>query len=290
VTDVASVDVSDTSTTMANAWLDEAEWISCTKSGGSYDGSPYRFVIHTTEGVPDTIDDCRAMAESHGSPPQLWYHPELRWLAQGIGLDRSAYALAHPSGTPSTNQAGAIQVEVFAYAADTWAWTYQCDNIGTDVLAPILRAGWPISSVSADTTGSDGYGSNGDVRFDSSTWASFDGTCVHANVPSNDHWDAGDIDLTRVVRAATGETEPEPEPKPEDDDVANLTICAVGGGDGKQYVTDLATFKRPIANTDDWNHTVWCLVASGAKLYYQTADNPILVPRETLADIPEVRA
>jgi hypothetical protein len=200
---------------MAEPWLSVAEIISCTKGGGTYDGSPYRFVIHTTEGDPGSVDGCRNMAQNHGSPPQLWYHPTLRWLGQGLPLSRSAYALAHPSGTPNTNTAGAIQVEVFGFAADTPGWDVQCDNLGTDVLGPILAAGWPINTAQvAPTTGNDGYGTDGAVRFDQGTWAGWAGVCCHSNVPNNDHWDAGAIDLARVVRAAGGTPAPMPTPPP----------------------------------------------------------------------------
>ena len=38
-------------------------------------------------------------------------------------------------------------------------------------------------------------------------WAAFDGLCVHANVPDNDHWDMGAANLARIAAAARGETE-----------------------------------------------------------------------------------
>lgn len=201
---------------MPTDWLPEAERIGCTKAGGSYDGTPYCFVVHTTEGDPGTVDGCRNMAESHGSPPQLWAHPGLRWFAQGIPLSRSAYALAHPSGTPETNKAGAIQVEVFGFAADTPGWPGEwLDWLGSTVLGSVLRAGWPIDTNQvAPTTGNDGYGANGAVRFSPEVWATFPGVCCHSNVAYNDHWDAGDIDLNRIARAATGGP---PKPTQEDD-------------------------------------------------------------------------
>jgi len=83
--------------------------------------------------------------------------------------------------------------------------------------------------------------------------------------------------------------EPEPEPEPEEDDEMGLIICAAHG-DGKQYLTDLATFKRPIANSDDWNSTVWSIIASGTKLYYKDINDPVRVAKESLASLPETTA
>jgi hypothetical protein len=214
-------------------------------------------VIHTTEGDPGTINGCRDTAESHTEPPQLWYHPELRWLGQGLPLDRSSYALAHPSGTPETNKAGAIQVEVFGFAADTWSWTYQLDNLGTDVVAPILAAGWPIDLTElAATTGSDGAGDDGAVRFDQGTWQRWAGLCVHASVPNNDHWDAGDIDLDRIVAAATGTQPPK---KKEDQDMPYLLLCPDRGDDGRWWVTNMRTDSRPVDTLADANNIDWFL-------------------------------
>lgn len=121
----------------------------------------------------------------------------------------------------------------------------------------------------------------------------YPGVCQHADLGAmgGGHWDCGpDFPIDRVLDMARGgaEPEPEPEPEPERGDDMNLTICAAHG-DGRQYVTDLCTFKRPIANGDDWSSTVWCLVASGAKVYYTNVNDPVRVPAETLDGLPEIQ-
>lgn len=240
---------------MPDPWLPNAEVIGCAKGGGSYNGAPYRIVIHTVEGDPGTIDGCRALASSHGSPPQLWYHPRLRWLGQGLPLDRSGYALAHPSGAPETNKAGALQVEVFGFAADTPGWTVEADNLGTDVVGSIVAAGWPVDlERRAPTTGSDGYGSDGAVRGSWDQWAAFTGVCVHASVPGNDHWDAGDLDLERVTRAAGGAAGPQPT---EDDDMPYYLFSPHGGG--RWVLTDMRTNTRYVDDLQDALNVDWFL-------------------------------
>jgi hypothetical protein len=118
------------------------------------------------------------------------------------------------------------------------------------------------------------------------------GVCQHFDLGSagGGHWDCGlSFPIDHVLDIArTGTPAPQPEPEPEDDDVANWTICAAYN-DATQWVTDMVSVKRRIANEDDWNSTVWCLVASGAKVYYQDVGNPIQVPSVTLDAIPEVQ-
>jgi hypothetical protein len=119
------------------------------------------------------------------------------------------------------------------------------------------------------------------------------GVCQHVDLGAagGGHWDCGGgFPIDRVLAMAAGnEPEPEPEPEPEDDDMQNLTICAGPAPSPQQYVTDMGQFKRPINGVEDWNTTVWCLVASGAKLYYQDINNPIRVPQTTLDAIPTVK-
>jgi hypothetical protein len=87
-------------------------------------------------------------------------------------------------------------------------------------------------------------------------------------------------------RLPDGYVEP---PRPEEDeDVQNLTFCAAHG-DGQQFVTDMGQWKRPLMSEDDWNVTLLCLTASGAKVFHQDINNPIRVPRETLDAIPTVK-
>lgn len=120
------------------------------------------------------------------------------------------------------------------------------------------------------------------------------GVCQHSDLGAmgGGHWDCGPgFPIDHVLDLARNGPQPAPEPEPpkEDDDVANLTIFAGPAPSPQQYVSDMAQFKRPINGVDDWNHTVWCLVASGVKLYYQDINNPIRVPQATVDAIPTVK-
>ena len=178
------------------------------RRGGTYiDGVPWRFVTHTTEAVPDDVDGARAMAGRHPYPPHLWAWPEADWIGQTVPLDRSAFALLHPRGTPETNKMRALQVEIIGRAADTpgwpdgwWGW------LGRRVLRPIIDAGYPVDlDQVARTTGPDGYGTGGAVRMTRAQWARFAGVCSHSNVPDNSHWDIGAGRLDLIAHAARQE-------------------------------------------------------------------------------------
>ena len=186
-------------------WI--AERIPNTKNGGgTYVAAPWRFVVHTTEAVPSTVSGARSMAARHPNPPHLWAWPEQDWVGQTVPLDRSAFALLHPSGTPHTNKARALQVEVIGHAANSpskpdWYWEW----LGLKVLRPILDAGYPINLDRVHpTTGNDGYGTAGAVRMQWAQWASFDGVCGHSAVPGNSHWDPGAAPLHLIAEAAKG--------------------------------------------------------------------------------------
>lgn len=187
---------------MADVWLPNAEHIpNRVGRGNSYAAAPFRFVAHTTEVIPSTLDGARSMAEQHRAPPQLWAWPERRWLGQTVPLDRAAFALKHPKGTPETNRQGALQVEVIGFAKDTPHWPeLWWDWLGSNVLAAVVAAGFPVNlDRVAPVAGVEGYGPNGTVRMDWDEWAGFDGVCGHANVPGNEHWDPGVADLRRVA-------------------------------------------------------------------------------------------
>lgn len=121
------------------------------------------------------------------------------------------------------------------------------------------------------------------------------GACQHADLGAmgGGHWDCGPgFPIYTVMDMARGgpAPQPEPEPEPEYEDTMALTICTPSGRDGRQYVTDLATFKTPIADPDSWGAIVWCTTAAGGKIYYQDVNDPVVVPAAVLDQLPETRA
>lgn len=169
--------------------------------GGTYvAATPWRFVIHTTEG---SWESAMSVFRSRMVAPHMMYDPLTRRRVQFIDLDRSAYALRHQG--PETNRAHCLQVELVGLASHPFTGDL-ADRIGTDLLAPVLAAkpittrhptfwgpdcGWTLASSSARQ------------RMGSAEWLGFDGICGHQHVPGNEHWDPGAIDIDRIIRAAT---------------------------------------------------------------------------------------
>lgn len=247
--------------TMPTSVHPNAERISHAKwNGGTYvDGVPWRFVMHTVEAMPRSRAGALSVAANHDNPPHLWVWVEGNLIIQTVRLDRSAFALRHPSGTPETNKMRALQAEVFGFAKDMGDkpasfWRF----LGERVVRPLRAMGYVIDLGNvAPTTGSNGYGTDGDVRMSRAAWRSFDGVCGHANVPDNSHWDPGDADLAALARYAAPIKPPAPKPptpKPdtvytEDNDMRIPAFLCTAKGSSQVWLTDNVT-KRKVDNPD----------------------------------------
>jgi hypothetical protein len=185
-------------------WVPGAERITHPKSNGlPYVAmAPWRFVFHTVEAQP-SAEGFRAMALHHGNPPHLWAMPSADLLLQLIPLERAAYALAHPTGTPHTNRMKAVQVECWGYARDMANASADVLNWLADrVLGPVARL-VPINLDNVRATrGEECYGRRSACRMTDAEWQSFDGVCGHQHVPNNAHWDPGRLDLGYIAARA----------------------------------------------------------------------------------------
>lgn len=229
-------------------------------------------VLHTAEGAL-TIESLGNFFASSSAGVSSHAGADDKPNAIGVYVERANKAWTQANANPY-----AVSLELCAFAAwssaDWDAHPEMLNNAGKWVGEEAAAFGIPLVELSA---------------FDAQNGAA--GVCDHVDLGGwgGGHWDCGDaFPMARVLDIARGNApETEPEPEPEEDEMG-LTICAAHG-DGTQWLTDMATFKRHIMGTDDWNTTVWCLVASGTRLYYQDVNNPIRVPRETIDAIPEVK-
>ena len=184
--------------------LPGAEWVGHARSGGTFAaGMVPKYCGHTVEGYSSNPV---ATARAHPWPPHLWYCPahdpyNPRRLLQTISLDRSAYALAHPAGTPETNRAGFIQCEVFGYAAESGNWPRaSLDAYAEDVIVPICEAAAIDPAVFLDTGGPNWYGPGPHRIMAPDPGYQMGGLWTHQRVWANDHWDMGRLNI-RVVSA-----------------------------------------------------------------------------------------
>lgn len=186
---------------MSDIWVPGFTRVNGVKSGGTYrENAPYRFALHTTE---TSYGNARRLAETHPNSPHLWVDPSTREKYQVIPLNRSAYALAHPSGTIETNHMRAIQVEILGRAAETHTWpTSWYDWLATDVVGPVcelMSIDWKQHPRF--------YGANegivlastsSPIRMNNTQWRNFNGVCGHQHVPANSHWDPGKFNYERI--------------------------------------------------------------------------------------------
>ncbi len=196
--------------TTTELWVPGAERLANPRSaGGTYLDAPWRFVFHTIEGKP-SAQGFRMLAAGHANPPHLWAMPSANLLLQTIPLNRSAYALARP-GSIQTNRLRAIQVEVWGFAAEMVNATPDVLNWLADrVLAPVARL-VPINlnQVRPTGPGEPCYGKNSSCRMTPAEWQAFNGVGGHKDVPDNDHWDPGQLNLGAIAaraRASAGGT------------------------------------------------------------------------------------
>ena len=240
-------------------------------------GSAVRLiVVHTAEGAR-TIESLGNFFASPSAQASSHAGADDKPNTVGIYVERPQKAWTQANANPYS-----VSIELCGFAAwSTAEWDTHpnmVDNCARWIAEEAAAFGIPIVRLSAQQAQSGGRG-----------------VCQHVDLGASGggHWDCGTgFPMDRVIAMAQGGTpEPEPEPEPEDEDMAGtgLTICAAHG-DGRQYVTDLCTFKTPIDGEDAWASLVWCTVASGTKLYYQDINSPVRVPRELLDPLPEVSA
>lgn len=169
---------------------------------------PWRIVLHTVEGDPSSVAGMKATARNHRYGPHLWVSPRLNAKIQTVPLDKSAYALLHPSGTPETNHMRAIQVEQFGFAAQTQDWDDSwCDWIGEHVIAEICRVIPGINLDYVERTYGAGDGiilatSSSPIRHNEVVWRNCNWVTSHQRIIANDHWDCGRYKMDRALRAA----------------------------------------------------------------------------------------
>jgi hypothetical protein len=191
-------------------WVPGAERVQGPKSGGSYVDAPWRFVFHTIEGEP-SADGFRRLVAGHTNPPHLWAMPSADLLLQTIPLNKSAYALARP-GSNQTNRLHAVQVELWGFAAKMGQVPPEVlDWLACRVLAPVARL-VPIDLTVArqPTLGERCYGRTSPCRMSAQDWLAFTGVCGHKDVPDNDHWDPGNLDLPGIAVRARAIVAPAP--------------------------------------------------------------------------------
>lgn len=174
-------------------WLPGAAAIAGANNGGSMTGGPARVVWHTTESAPGSYDGNVSWLVGQQTAPHILWDPSTGQLGQFMPANVAARALQHPAGTPETNRAGSIciQIEVIGRAADPFT-SHPMKGVGAlvDWLEQFGAARRSLDS---------------DLRLNWADWAAFDGHCGHIHVPGNTHTDPGAINWGLLLAAAEEE-------------------------------------------------------------------------------------
>ncbi len=197
------------------------EPVPATNPGGSFNGSPWKICLHTTEG--SSVEGAIGAYHVNTGWPHFTVDPARGRRCQHYELTQSSRALAHPAGTPETNRAGVINIEIVGFAAQSPTWPKAwLEWLGTAVLSPI-RAVCPFDLRAPDFVAyPQSYGLGASQRFSRAQFATYGGIIGHEHAPDNDHGDPGAIDVTAII-AAIGHTDPPvPLPSPVEDDMIRL--------------------------------------------------------------------
>lgn len=194
---------------MTALWLPGAERLASSHVGGRMAGGPPRVVWHRTVG--QGFRGNARFLKAEGFEPHILWDPTTGELGQFLPANRSAYALEHRAGTPETNRAGSmcIQIEV-ADHGKTW-----------DITSTAMK-GWPslrawLRDLGIPETWPGGppppLGSRAEVS--ARVWLGKAGHYSHSQVPHNDHTDPGRMDLSVLFpRAAAPAPAVKPAPPP----------------------------------------------------------------------------
>jgi hypothetical protein len=162
-------------------------------NAGDFTGGGHKLVWHTTEG--GGIDAMWRVLRDKNAAPHFLIDPGGgdAPVYQCIPLNKAGRALEHPSGTPATNTANAIQVEIVGFAKDAGGWGHVIYRDLGALAALIdhrfnIRRGYRPFTVPAKKITERGF-------------PMATGHMGHCHVPNNSHWDPGKMNGAALMRA-----------------------------------------------------------------------------------------
>ena len=177
----------------SDGFMDGVERVVLEDAGPHVAGRP-KLCWHSTEG--STIEGAISAYRAKRSSPHFTIDPGRDRIVQHISIFKSGRALMHPSGTPETNRARTIQVEIVGNAA-------QMDQLSPDELRSLTRlARWIERNAGVPSTCDVEF-----VRFPAGVprrlqgqrWLDYSGHHGHMHVPANDHEDPGALAIRELL-------------------------------------------------------------------------------------------
>lgn len=166
-------------------------------SGGRFTTGKPKIVWHTTEGS--------SLPSYAGSAPHITFDPKTGKIYQHMPLYEAAKALKHPPGTPETNNARAIQVELIAYSDANLARRQGHSDRAVEnlTLADYKRiaelARWIEKHANVPRKSSVEF-KVGARRLSPQEFVNYTGHLGHSHVPHNDHWDPAGLKIHLILK------------------------------------------------------------------------------------------
>jgi hypothetical protein len=178
-------------------WHPDAQRVS-EQDAGNLGSGGRKLVWHTTEGS--------SLPGYNGSAPHFTFDPKTGKLWQHMPVTACGMALQHPSGTPETNRAGCIQVELIAYSDTKLAQQHghperAIINLTDADYARIAKlARWIEKHCGTPRKAPRAFGpQNVPPRFGATEFIGVSGHVGHEHVPNNSHWDPSDLKISKVL-------------------------------------------------------------------------------------------
>jgi len=190
-----------------------AEWHPDAKRVVFEDAGPYVVKLdkptlcwHTTE--------TKGLPSYAGTQPHFTLNPRTGELWQHQSIAKAAKALEHPSGTPDTNRANCIQVELICYSDEKVA-----DNVGGLAVPDLTDADYQRIAKLARWIEKNGKvprkesvtfkhypesaGLDNGVRLSNSAWLSYAGHLGHQHIPNqtHGHGDPSNLKIGKILVA-----------------------------------------------------------------------------------------
>lgn len=221
---------------MTTAWLPGVDRDPVGTDGGSWTREPAIICAHSTEGVGWDGYQGGMVA------PHVTLRPSTGEARQHIPLTRAARALEHPAGTPQTNRAGVIQIEIIGTSdrrlvAPGRVYLGDLDDQGCAHLARLFdlihdATGIPLVSSVTWVDYPRSYGVHASQRLSRAAFAAYRGVLAHQHVPDNAHGDVP-LPIDRIIamtKTASEEDDMTPAEKKQLDQAAATANAALAEG------------------------------------------------------------
>lgn len=232
---------------MSDGWLHPGKYerlqiTGCTGPGTQYHGYTWKFVLHSTESPPGSINGINNLFRSQPcSCPHFTVDPGNNRRVQYIPWTWSACALRGGRNGFQTNRGRAVQMEVCGYARDAANWSDETLWLIADVIADVVKDGCPVNphtvrDMTRLPTGVVLASEHAPQRMSPQAFKDYDGITFHVECPFNDHWDQGrvrSLDLARMVREILAG--------------AGVPIPGPSGGGGSSEIIDVGYMKMGMA-------------------------------------------